>query len=120
MTDGLLKENSTKYLFNSDMKTTFKSYVLVILIFIFGIAEGMSQSRIITGTVYDSKGKPAAGVKVIAHRVPRSSYYTSFDGVYELTVNSKTKYIIFVFPDRKEKLNIEGNTRNVIDFGKKK
>ncbi|MEI6677885.1 MAG: hypothetical protein WCL21_04710 [Mariniphaga sp.] len=101
------------------MKTTFKSSALVILIFFFGIAEGMSQSRIITGTVYDLKGKPVAGVKVSAHPVPRSSYFTSFDGVYELTINSKTKYILFTFPDRKEKLNIEGNTRNVIDFGKK-
>ena len=119
MTDGLLKENSTKYLFILDMKIFFKSSVLAILIFIFGIDEGMSQTRIITGTVYNSKGKAVAGVKVSAHPVPRSSYFTSFDGVYELTINSKTKYILFTFPDRKEKLNIEGNTRNVIDFGKK-
>ena len=101
------------------MRTFFKSSVLVILIFFFGIAGGMSESRIITGTVYNSKGKPAAGVKVSAHPKPKSSYFTSFDGAYELTINSKTKYILFSFPDRKEKLNIEGNTRNVIDFGKK-
>lgn len=79
----------------------------------------MAQSRIIKGIVYNADGKPASGVNVSAHRMSGDSYFTSFDGKYELKIDTKSKYIIFTFPDHEEKFDIEGNTSDVIDFGKK-
>lgn len=101
------------------MKTKYKSLMVVILIFILGITGTMAQSRIIKGIVYNADGKPASGVNVSAHRMSGDSYFTSFDGKYELKIDTKSKYIIFTFPDHEEKLDIEGNTSDVIDFGKK-
>jgi len=101
------------------MKSKYKSFMVVILIFIVGVAGVMAQPRTIKGTVYNVDGKPASGVNVSAHRLSGSPYFTSFDGKYEIKVDSKSKYIKFVFPDREEKVDIEGNTSNVIDFGKK-
>lgn len=100
------------------MKTKHKSLMVVILIFIFGITGAMAKPRDITGTVYNAEGKPASGVTVTAHH-SNSRFFTSFDGAYELMIDAKSKYIKFTFPDREEKLDIEGNTSNVIDFGKK-
>lgn len=101
------------------MKTKYKSLMVVILIFILGITGTMAQSRIIKGIVYNADGKPASGVNVSAHRMSGDSYFTSFDGKYELKIDTKSKYIIFTFPDHEEKFDIEGNTSDVIDFGKK-
>ncbi len=100
------------------MKAMQKSLMVVILIFILGITGAVAQSRVIKGTVYDANGKPASGVTVSAHR-SNESFFTSFDGVYQLTIDAKSKYIKFAFPDREERLDIEGNTSDVIDFGKK-
>ncbi len=100
------------------MKTMQKSLTVVILIFILGITVAIAQSRVIKGTVYDANGKPASGVTVTANR-SNESFFTSFDGVYQMTIDAKSKYIKFAFPDREEKLDIEGNTSDVIDFGKK-
>jgi tetratricopeptide (TPR) repeat protein len=41
---------------------------------------------------------------------------TSFDGVYEIKVPDKCKYIKFTFIEDSRKLDIENNTSNVIDF----
>ena len=101
------------------MKSKYKSFMVVILIFIVGVAGVMAQPRIIKGTVYNVDGKPASGVNVSAHKMSGSPYFTSFDGKYEIKADAKSKYIKFVFPDREEKVDIEGNTSNVIDFGKK-
>jgi hypothetical protein len=100
------------------MAAKLKLLMVVILIFVLGITGAMAQPRNIKGTVYNSDGLPASGVKVTAHR-PNSSFFTSFDGTYQLSVNSKSKYLIFTFSDREERLNIEGKTGNVIDFGRK-
>jgi len=101
------------------MKSKYKSFMVVILIFIVGVAGVMAQPRIIKGTVYNVDGKPASGVNVSAHRMSGDPYFTSFDGKYEIKADSRSKYIKFVFPDREEKVDIEGNTSDVIDFGKK-
>src|SRR5665648_363467 len=101
------------------MNTKYKSLLVVILIFILGVTGVLAQPRIIKGTVYDANGKPASGVNVSAHRMSGSQYFTSFDGKYELKIDAKSKYIKFAFHDHEEKLDIEGNTSNVIDFGKK-
>ncbi|MCX6236429.1 MAG: hypothetical protein NTY07_02540 [Bacteroidia bacterium] len=101
------------------MKAKYKSSLIVILIFILGITGGMAQSRIIRGTVYNADGKPASGVNVSAHRMSGTPYFTSFDGKFELKIDAKSRYIKFTFNDREETLKIEGNTSDVIDFGKK-
>jgi tetratricopeptide (TPR) repeat protein len=97
------------------MKTNLKTLVAFILIFTIGIAVTMAQPRVIKGTVYRD-GKPASGVTVTAHK-GSASYFTSFDGKYELNADVKSKWIKFEFPDKEEKLDIEGNTNEVIDFG---
>jgi len=98
------------------MHSKLKIIIALVLFFISGFSGVMAQSRNIKGTVYKTDGTPASGVKVTAHHA-KSSFYTSFDGRYQLSVNSKSKYLIFTFSDREEKLNIEGITGNVIDFG---
>ena len=100
------------------MKTRYKSLMVLILFYILGIAGSIAQPRVIKGIVYGSDGKPASGVTVTAHR-SNESFFTSFDGAYELKADAKSKYIKFAFHDREEKVDIEGNTSDVIDFGKK-
>ncbi len=97
------------------MKTRFKSFISLILIFAIGIAGAMAQPRVIKGTVYRD-GKPASGVTVTAHKAD-GSFFTSFDGKYELNADMKSKWIKFAFPDKEERIDIEGNTNEVIDFG---
>ncbi len=92
--------------------------MVLILFYILGIAGSIAQPRVIKGIVYGSDGKPASGVTVTAHR-SNESFFTSFDGAYELKADAKSKYIKFAFHDREEKVDIEGNTSDVIDFGKK-
>lgn len=70
--------------------------------------------RVITGTVY-REGKLAAGVTVEGQK-STGTFMTSFDGKYEITVPEKCKFIKFTFIDDSRKLDIEGNTSNVIDF----
>lgn len=101
-----------------EMKAMQKTFMVFILTFLVGMTAAIAQSRVIKGTVYDANGKPASGVTVTAHR-SNGSFFTSFDGAYQLTIDAKSKYIKFTFPDREEKLDIEGNTSEVIDFGKK-
>jgi hypothetical protein len=90
---------------------------LAILVLMFLITGGFGKPRVIKGTVYTNEGKKAAGVIVTADK-SKGKYFTSFDGFYEISVNNKSKWIKFTFPDRVEKLNIVGITRDVIDYGK--
>jgi hypothetical protein len=96
------------------MNIVYKSWGILALMFIMTIGSG--QPRVIKGTVYSKDGKKVAGVIVTAHK-SKEKYYTSFDGFYEINANIKSKWIKFTFPDRVEKLNIEGINRDVIDFG---
>lgn len=100
------------------MSSKLKLLMVVIVIFFVEITVTMAQQRKIKGTVYNSDGLPAPGVKVTAHR-SNSSFYTSFDGTYQISIYPKTKYLKFTFSDREEKLDIEGKANEVIDFGKK-
>ena len=99
------------------MKTKSGSLLVIILIFIFGITGAMAQPRVIKGTVYNSDGKPASGITVTANHT-KDKFFTSFDGTYQLTIDAKSKYLKFKFPDREEKLDIEGNTKKIIDYKK--
>lgn len=100
----------------SDMKV--KNKLLTILILMITLSEVFGQPRVIKGTVYNKEGKTAAGVIVTADK-SKGKYYTSFDGIYEINANIKSKWIKFTFPDKEEILNIEEIKRDVIDFGKK-
>lgn len=97
------------------MQTFLKRLQLGTLFFFFGIMSISAYPRVIKGTVYRN-GKPASGVRVTAHR-SANSYFTSFDGKYELKASLKTKWIIFKFPDKEEKLKIDVNSGDIIDFG---
>ncbi len=95
------------------MKNVFKFCEVLILTCI--VTVGSGQPRLIKGTVWSKEGKRCAGVIVTAHK-SKDKYFTSFDGYYEINANIKSKWIKFTFPDRVEKINIEGITRDVIDF----
>lgn len=96
------------------MLSTYKFLALMVLIL--SIIDGFGKPRVIKGTVYTNEGKKAAGVMVTADK-SKGKYFTSFDGFYEISANIKSKWIKFTFPDRVEKMNIVGITRDVIDFG---
>jgi hypothetical protein len=96
------------------MNTYYKSLVTLVLIFIGTI--GFGQPRLSKGTVYSKEGNKVAGVMSNRLKIERE-YCTSFEGYYEINANIKSKWINFNFPDRVEKLNLTGITRDVIDFG---
>lgn len=77
--------------------------------------DGYSKSRVIKGIVYGKDGKEARGVIVTADK-SNDSYYTSFDGAYEIKAKSNSKWLKFKFPDEEVKFSIEGIQRDVIDF----
>ena len=97
------------------MKIKYKSLLVIILMCIFGITGVMAQPRVIKGTVYNLDGKPASGITVTANR-SKDKFFTSFDGTYQLTIDAKSKYLKFKFPDQEDKLDIEGNTSKVINY----
>ena len=94
------------------MKASIRKSVLLIIFT--AMVIGATAQRVITGTVY-REGKPAAGVMVVGHKCS-DSFYTSFDGKYQLNADAKSKWIKFSYADETKKLDIEGNTKNVIDF----
>lgn len=96
------------------MKTLkFKSILLTLVVAAMVSFPAIAQ-RVIKGTVY-KEGKPQAGVTVEGHK-SNGSMMTSFDGMYELTVPANCKYLKFTFITDTKKLDIEGNTSDVIDF----
>lgn len=94
------------------MKATARTISVVLLLLM--ISSLTFAQRVITGTVYNN-GEPAGGILVEAHK-SSDSFYTSFDGKYQIEVSEKTKWIRFTFLDESKKLDIEGNTSEVINF----
>ncbi|MEI6138087.1 MAG: hypothetical protein WCP85_02410 [Mariniphaga sp.] len=97
------------------------AYIFIINLFlvtIIGVNGSMAGTRVIKGIVYTPEGKPASGVLVTADH-SKDKFYTSFDGAYMIKVDSKTTYLKFKFSDREEKVDLVGNTNNVVNFGKK-
>jgi len=90
-----------------------KTITFTLVILLLGTYSANAQ-RIIKGTVY-REGKVAAGVTVEGQK-SSGTFMTSFDGLYEINVPEKCKYIKFTFIDESKKLDIETNTSNVIDF----
>lgn len=76
-------------------------------------ATSSLAQRIIKGTVYRG-GELAAGVTVEAHK--GGTMMTSFDGIYEVEADAKSKWLKFTFIDEVKRLPIEENTSNEIDF----
>ena len=113
----MVHEEKNRLTTNSDHFMTLIYKSLAILVFVLLITVSYGQPRVIKGTVYTKDGKKAAGVIVTADK-SKGKYFTSFDGMYEISANIKSKWLKFTFPDRVEILNIERITRDVIDFGK--
>ncbi|HCY41987.1 MAG TPA: hypothetical protein DHV48_11640 [Prolixibacteraceae bacterium] len=96
------------------MKTSKLKSIFITLAFVAIVSLPAVAQRVIKGTVY-KEGKPQAGVTVEAHKTSET-FMTSFDGIYELTIPEKCKYLKFRFITDEKKLDIETNTSNVIDF----
>lgn len=94
-------------------KLLFKQIFLTLTVALMVTYTAIGQ-RVIKGTVY-REGKIAAGVTVEGQKA-KAPFMTSFDGLYEINVPENCKYIKFTFIDETKKLDIEGNTSNVIDF----
>jgi len=96
------------------MKTLSRIGFLFAFIVFATLNSAMGQ-KTIKGTVY-MDGEPAAGVTVEANK--GSSMMTSFDGKYEVTVDSKSKYIKYTLmaTGESKKFDIDGNSPNEIDF----
>jgi tetratricopeptide (TPR) repeat protein len=94
------------------MKTFLRISFLIAAIFTVAATTSVAQ-RIIKGIVY-MDGELAAGITVEAHK--GSSMMTSFDGVYEVEVTAKSKYIEFTFIDDDKKLVLEGLSGDTHDF----
>lgn len=93
------------------MKVTLKTLGTLLLVFV-----GMSTfaQRKITGVVYRNS-EPAAGVFVEAVK-SKATFYTSFDGVYELEISDKTKQLKFTYGEEIKRLDISEITGDVINF----
>lgn len=91
------------------LKPVFLTLAVVVMVAYSAVAQ-----RVIKGTVY-REGKIAAGVTVEGQK-SNETFRTSFDGVYQITVPEKCKYLKFTFINDSRKLDIENNTSNTIDF----
>lgn len=94
------------------MKALSRITLLFVTIVLLAVNGSIAQ-KVITGIVY-MDGEPAAGINVEAHR--GSKMLTSFDGIYKVEVNSKSKYISFTYIDDSKKMDIDENTPEVVDF----
>jgi tetratricopeptide (TPR) repeat protein len=91
------------------MKTFVRKSILFTLILL-GMVLTANAQRVIKGTVY-REGKPAAGVTVELHRSSQR-IMTSFDGIYEITGDDKSKWIRFIFIDESKRVDLpEGVTQ---------
>lgn len=96
------------------MKALLIKSIFLTLVFGSLVSYSALAQRVIKGTVY-REGKVQAGVTVAAHK-SSETFMTSFDGLYEITVPSGSKYLTFNFINDKRKVDISSNTSNVIDF----
>jgi tetratricopeptide (TPR) repeat protein len=93
------------------MKAITRTLGILLLVL---ISTSVFSQRKIRGTVY-LNGEPAAGILVEGHRT-NDSYYTSFDGKYEIEVHEKSRYLKFSYLDETKKLDISDNPSNIINF----
>lgn len=94
------------------MKAITRIFSVVILLFI--MASTTFAQKTIKGIIYNN-GEPAGGILVSAHKT-NDTFYTSFDGMYEIKITDKTKWIRFTFLDDTKKVDIDENTGEVLNF----
>ncbi len=94
------------------MKAFLRIAFLFSSIFVIAISGSVAQ-RVIKGTVY-MDGEPAAGVTVEAHK--GESMMTSFDGLYEVPADVKSKWIKFTFINESKRFDLDENSGDNIDF----
>ncbi|HPR32370.1 MAG TPA: tetratricopeptide repeat protein [Prolixibacteraceae bacterium] len=82
--------------------------------FLIIMVHSLFAQRKISGTVF-MNGQPAAGILVEAQRT-NDSYYTSFDGKFEIEIHEKSKFLKFTFLDESKKYDITAETGDVINF----
>lgn len=88
--------------------------IISVVILFFAVASSTFAQKTITGVVYNN-GEPAGGILVEAQK-SNDSFYTSFDGKYEIKISDKTKFIRFTFLDESKKVDIDENTPEVLNF----
>ncbi|MDP2335017.1 MAG: hypothetical protein Q8N05_00930 [Bacteroidota bacterium] len=96
------------------MKSIKLKPIFLILAVSLMVSYAAIAQRIIKGTVY-REGKLASGVTVDGQKA-KTAVFTGFDGLYEIDVPENCKFIKFTYIDDTRKLDISGNTSNVIDF----
>lgn len=99
-------------LLNYNKMKTIK-ITLALTVSMLAVLTGFAQKKV-TGIVYKD-GKPAAGIVVEAHK-SSGSFYTSFDGLYEVTISPKSKYITFSYGEDSKRLDLDGTEGDVINF----
>ena len=91
-----------------------KALTPTLTLFLILISTVTFAQKKVSGIIYKD-GKPAAGIMVESQR-SRDSYYTSFDGKYELTLHPKDKWMRFTWGDDSKKLNLTGEEGDIINF----
>lgn len=104
---------SAKKLNNKYIMKAITRIISVVFLF-FTVACSTFAQRTITGIVYNN-GEPAGGILVEAQK-SNDSFYTSFDGKYEIKISDKTNFIRFTFLDETKKVDIDANTPDVFNF----
>jgi hypothetical protein len=78
-----------------------KKFVISFIAFSCFILNTYSQDRMINGTIIDYRGKPLAGVNIMAKDYPSLLTMSGVDGQFRLPVYSFTKALIFSFSGAK-------------------
>ncbi len=100
------------------MKKTQLLYVFILTILLTCLwNSNLFSQRTIKGTIFKD-GKPAPAATVTAHR-SSASYFTSFDGKYEIEVHDKSKWIKVSLIEEDKKVDIGESDVLDVYFGKK-
>lgn len=95
------------------MNILLRITLLITLVSSMGKLYAIENHKILKGTVFQN-GKPAKGVHVTVDK-SRSSYFTSFDGKYEVRVAKKSKWIKFQLGEKKVIINIDSSRDGYLD-----
>ena len=90
-----------------------KQFLSYILLFACSLPGLSAPGRVVKGTV-SRDGKPASGVLVTVHK-SKSSYFTSFDGKYEVKTKPKSRWISFASAETETKKELDPNGSDYLD-----
>ncbi len=76
------------------MLTTFKRFLLLIILFVTFTGLTFAQKRVITGKVISQEGDPLPGVVVVVKNTSNGTI-TDVDGKYTITVSKDAKVLVF-------------------------